>query len=402
MKHALWLLAAGLALIGPFAAAETPSRREITHPAKGHEIHVSGAAVAMAGDGEPVVAWAVKEGEEHVLYAARPGEGPPVRVNPAGMSVDSLHQAPGLVSGPRGELYMTWSSRRPVPVGGLFASDLRLSRSFDGGKTWDGHLRVNEDTPTSHSFEGAAVTAEGTVLVAWIETREGKAGTFLARVVDRGARVADMLRLDAGETCVCCRIDVAAGPGDSVGVLWRKVFSENVRDMVLAASRDGGRTFGAPTLVHADGWKIPACPHRGGSIASDGRGRLYTVWYTEATEGRPDLLFATSADGRRFSAPRRLHTASGSIPDHVRLAVDTMGRGVVVWEDSTAVRRRVVMRTTLDGGRTLSPPQTLTQAVRAFAPDVIAMPGGFIVVWHEERFPSIITVIQTLKLKETR
>jgi hypothetical protein len=402
VKHTLALLASGLTLIAALATAATPTRREVTHPAKGHEIHVSAAAVAVASDGEPVVAWAVKEGDDHVLYAARPDRGAPVRVNPAGTSVDSLHQAPGLISGPRGELYMTWSSRRPVPVGGLFASDLRLSRSLDGGTTWDGHLRVNEDQPTSHSFEGAAVTPDGTVVVAWIETREGKAATVLARVVDRGHQVAERVRLDTGETCVCCRIDVAAGPGDRVAVLWRKVFPENVRDMVLAASRDGGRTFGAPALVHADGWKIPACPHRGGSLATDARGRLYTVWYTEAADGRPDLLFATAADGRRFSAPRRLHTASGSIPDHVRLAVDAMGRGVVVWEDSTAVRRRIVMRTTRDGGRTLSPPQTLTQSVKAFAPDVVATPGGFIIVWHEETFPSIKTVIQTVMLQEIR
>jgi hypothetical protein len=185
-------------------------------------------------------------------------------------------------------------------------------------------------------------------------------------------------------------------------VLWRKVFPDNVRDMVLAGSRDGGRTFSAPALIHADNWKIAACPHRGGSIATDARGRFYSVWYTEGTEGRPDLLFATSADGRRFSAPRHLHTAVGSIPDQARLAVDAAGRGVVVWEDSTAVRRRVVMRTTLDGGRTLSPSQTLTQAVKAFAPDVIAAPGGFIVVWHEEQFPSIKTVIHTITLKEPR
>lgn len=174
------------------------------------------------------------------------------------------------------------------------------------------------------------------------------------------------------------------------------------RDMVLASSRDGGCTFAPPAQVHADGWKIAACPHRGGSVATDARGRLYTVWYTEGTEGRPDLLFTTSADGRRFSTPRRLHTAPGSIPDQARLAVDASGRGVVVWEDLTAVRRRVVMRTTLDGRRTLSPPQTLTQAVKAFAPDVVAAPGGFLIVWHEEQFPSIKTVIYSIKLQEAR
>jgi hypothetical protein len=400
LRRARALLVAGVALVAALANAATPTRLEITHPGKGHEVHVSAAAVGIGGDGEPIVAWAAQEGADNILYAARPGQGVPVRVNPSGTSVDSLHQAPGVAVGPQGEIYLTWSSRRPVPVGGLFASDLRVSRSLDGGKTWDGHLRVSEDKPTSHSFEGAAVTPDGTVIVAWIETRDGTAATFVARVVDRGARVAETLRLDTGETCVCCRIDATAGPGDSVAVLWRKVFPDNVRDMVLAASRDGGRTFGAPTRVHADGWKITACPHRGGSLAADAHGRLYAAWYTEGTEGRPDLLFATSADGRRFSTPRRLHTATGSIPDHVRLAFDAAGRGVVVWEDATAVRRRLVMRTTRDGGRTLSPPRTLTQAVKAFAPDVVAGSGGFIIVWHEEAFPSIKTVIQVLALKE--
>jgi hypothetical protein len=86
----------------------------------------------------------------------------------------------------------------------------------------------------------------------------------------------------------------------------------------------------------------------------------------------------------------------------VRLAVDGAGRAVIVWEDSTAVRRRVIMRTTVDGGRTLSPPQTLTQAVKAFAPDVVATPGGFLVVWHEDQFPTIKTVIHSVKLQETQ
>ena len=406
MKLPAALLASALALMAALAGAAPgttpPARLELTHPPGGHGVTVSGASVAVTGDGSPIVTWAAQEGEDNVLYAARPGQGAPVRVNPPGTSVDSLHQAPGLVVGPQGELYVTWSSRRPVPVGGLFASDLRLSRSLDGGKTWDGHLRVNDDVPISHSFEGAAVTPEGTVVLAWIETRDNRAATLVTRVTERGTHVGEALRLDTGETCVCCRVDVTAGPGENVAVLWRKVFPENVRDMVLATSRDGGRSFGPPALVHADGWKITACPHRGGSIATDARGRLYAIWYTEATEGRPDILFATSQDGKRFSVPRRLHTATASIPDQARLAVDRSGRGVVVWEDSTAVRRRVIMRTTLDGGRTLSPPQTLTQAVKAFAPDVVAAPGGFLVVWHEEQFPSIKTVIQSVKLGDAR
>jgi hypothetical protein len=74
---------------------------------------------------------------------------------------------------------------------------------------------------------------------------------------------------------------------------------------------------------------------------------------------------------------------------------------VIVWEEATAVRRRVLLRYSLDGGRTLSAPQALSQAIKAYAPDVAAGPGGdFVVAWHEEQFPALKTVTQTIKLSK--
>ncbi len=94
---------------------------------------------------------------------------------------------------------------------------------------------------------------------------------------------------------------------------------------------------------------------------------------------------------------RQITGAAGAIPDHVRLAVNGQGTVVVVWEDSTAVRRRVRLRTSLDGGRTFSAPQSISTAVKAYAPDVAAAPNGdFVAVWHEEQFPVIKTVVQWL------
>ena len=305
---------------------------------------------------------------------------------------------------PAGQVYLSWSSAKAEPQGTLFASDLRLSRSLDGGKTFSGHLRVNEDRPISHSFDGLAVASDGTVLVSWLDGRAGgaNAGTYVARVADEGARVDGVVQIGE-DACVCCRVDTATGPGDSVAILWRRVFPGDVRDMVLSASRDGGRAFTAPALVHADGWKISACPHRGGAVGIDGRGRVYASWYTEGKQARPDLYFAVSEDGRRFGPPRRLHTSATSIPDHARMAVDREGRAVVVWEDSTAVRRRVLLRYTPDGGRTLSPIQTLSTAVKAWEPDIaVARDGSFVVAWHEEQFPFVKTVVQAVRLAPAR
>jgi hypothetical protein len=391
-----------LALPGAGAPAG-PARLELAHPVAGHDVHVSPPALAVGADGAPVVAWITGSHGSNTVLLARLGEsGQPVRVNPPGTSVDSLHQAPGLAVGPGGEVYVTWSAAKPRPEGVLFASDLYLSRSLDGGRTFEPPLRVNDDRPIAHSFEDLAVAADGTVLVGWIDSREGygRTATYVARVVERGTRLERVTRLDGGETCVCCRVSVSAGPGDAAAVAWRKVFPGDLRDMVLSRSDDGGRTFAAATLVHADRWKITACPHRGGQVAADARGRLYAVWYTEGTQGRPDVLLAVAPDGRRFGRPQRVHTATGSVPDHPRLAVDNAGRGIVVWEDSTAVRRRILLRSVVQGGRSLGPARTLSPAIKAWAPAVAVVPGGFLVAWHEEQFPAIKTVVLRVTARE--
>jgi len=378
------------------------ARQDLTILDKPHEAHVSAPAVAVTRQGKVVVAWIAQQGHDNNLLVAQPGSAPqPVRVNPEGLFVESLHQPPGLALGPGDEVYVSWSSAKPIPDGGLFASDLRLSRSLDGGKTFENPLRVNEDRPISHSFEGLAVTPDGTVVVAWIDSRAGTntANTYLARIAERGSRVEATQKLDDGETCVCCRVDVAAGPRETVAVAWRKVFPGSIRDMVVGLSRNGARSFEPAGLVHADRWKINACPHRGGSLAMDSRGRAYLAWYTETADGQPRMLFAASSDGVKFAAPSRLNTAAGYIPDQVRLAADQAGRVVIVWEEATAVRRRVLLRYSTDGGRTLSAPQTLSQAIKAYAPDVAAAPNGdFVVAWHEEQFPALKTVTQAIKL----
>src|SRR5262245_8857759 len=251
------------------------------------------------------------------VHVARPGPGDlrPVRVNPDGLLAESLHQSPGLAVGSGGVVYVSWTSLKPKPAGVLFASDLRLSTSTDGAHTFAAPLRVNEDRPTSHSFESLAVAGDGTVVVGWIDPREGTARprSYLARIARGGRRVEQTVKLDDGETCVCCRLDVAAADGTAVA-LWRKVFPGNIRDMVLGVSRDGGRSFAAPARVSADGWKIAACPHRGGRVALDGRARIHLAWYTEGQDDVPRVLYTSSPDGRTFDPPRPIAVAAGSVP----------------------------------------------------------------------------------------
>ena len=69
----------------------------------------------------------------------------------------------------------------------------------------------------------------------------------------------------------------------------------------------------------------------------------------------------------------------------------------VVWQDATAVRRRVLVRVSASGGAPFGPARVLSSTIKAFAPDVAVAPDGrFLVAWHEERFPSLYTVIEPL------
>src|SRR5262245_49866802 len=150
------------------AALSLGPRLELKHAGKGHEVHLSGVAVAAMRDGGVLLTWGADGGHTNSVYVARMGAGPTKvgRVNPDDLALEALHHPPRLAVAATGEVYLSWSSAKPKPEGTLFASDLRLSRSLDGGQTFTGHLRVNADRPISHSFDGLAVAPDATVLVS--------------------------------------------------------------------------------------------------------------------------------------------------------------------------------------------------------------------------------------------
>ena len=63
-------------------------------------MHLSAPAVAVERDGQALVAWIAQQGHTNNVYVARPGPNGarPVRVNPEGLSAESMHQAPGVAS----------------------------------------------------------------------------------------------------------------------------------------------------------------------------------------------------------------------------------------------------------------------------------------------------------------
>ena len=360
--------------------------------------------------GNLLLAWYDKREEARALRAIRmDNTGPstaPVQVNPTGTEPDVLHQAPGLAIGPLNEVFVTWSApkkMKDVPL----AADLQLSVSRDGGASFAPPVTVNDDgAPINHSFENLYAGPDGNVYVAWLDNRtkekSGAAAQF-ACSRDGGRSVEKNLTID-GMACPCCRPMQAVSPDGTLVVAWRKTFEGNVRDVVLAASTDQGKSFSAPSLVQKDGWAFPACPHRGPSVAFDRTGRLYVAWYTEGIDEQPRLLFARSDDqGKTFSTPLSLHTSTTSLPDQLRMAVHPSGKVVAVWEEVTGVRKRTVMRVSMNRGESFEAVQPLSDGAKAEYPAVAVHESGAVAVtWTEHAWPNNRIVLQrgTLSTQE--
>jgi hypothetical protein len=134
------------------------------------------------------------------------------------------------------------------------------------------------------------------------------------------------------DVCFCCKT-ARWTRGSDVFVAWRPLFPGGVRDIAVARSADGGRTFSAPARVSEDNWKIDACPDDGPAMAVDGDGAIRVAWPTLVQDARvPHGDLRGGQPRRRSHVLRRARawtpaTRSGaSAPARCRAAAAVCGR----------------------------------------------------------------------------
>jgi len=362
--------------------------------------------IALQHDGTALVAWtSAGDGATNVYLASVVDgtAGAAVRVNDVPGDAATHGQAPAQVAVAHdGTVYVAWISQRDTPGRRFPATDLRLARSDDGGRSFAPAVTVNDDGGfrSGHHFHDVAVAPDGAVFVSWLDTRVRDAaragaaggdgagdahraahdeartreGHDHAAGADAGTEVRVARSDDGGRTfgpstviasgsCECCRTRLAFTRDGAVLVAWRHQFEADVRDPAVARSDDGGRTFGAPVRVGRDAWRISGCPHSGPAVAVDASGRVHLAWYTGA-EGRAGLYHAISADGgATFGDPVAVApSVPGTTP---ALAGDGAGGAWLAWED----RRAGVTRVAHVGAEgSLAPGEPVAGATPALAP----------------------------------
>jgi hypothetical protein len=215
-----------------------------------------------------------------------------------------------------------------------YAYDVAMTRSGDGGQTWSTPVRVNDDGKAAeHGFVSMWPAANDALGVAWLDGRDaagqddahaahgehddghGGAMTLRAATFDARLQRRDETRLDA-MTCDCCQTDAAITARGPL-LAFRDRTPDEIRD--IAVSRLDRGAWSTPHVVHADDWKMPACPVNGPALAARGHD-VVVAWYTAAGDVPAVKLAHSSDDGDRFAAPVTLDRGE-SVQGRVDVAV---------------------------------------------------------------------------------
>lgn len=174
--------------------------------------------------------------------------------------------------------------------------DILASRSTDGGKTWNGPTAVNEiEGSAREGLHAMAAGAGDALCCVWLDLRSGKTEIMASVSTDGGetwGKNTLVYRSPDGSVCECCHPSVAIDPKGKIVVLWRNSLA-GARDMYLAASEDGGKTYSKAQKLGTGTWPLNACPMDGGAVSVDGAGKFVTTWRRDKAvflfaEGNPE------------------------------------------------------------------------------------------------------------------
>jgi len=234
--------------------------------------------------------------------------------------------------------------------------------SSDAGKTWRAGAAVNGSPASAREgLHAMAGDGKGAVAVAWLDSRSGKNQLWSRVSKDGGVTWQPETKVyesPDGHICECCHPSVAIGPKGEISAMWRNWLG-GARDMWVATSTDGGKTFGEAGKLGTGTWKLNACPMDGGSMAYLGNGSLAAVFRRELL-----VIAAKQSD--------RTESALAPMAAQPVMATRQGGSPVYVWQQGGTIQ--------LQDGR-----QHRSLGTGEF-PAIVAAPNGasVLVAWQGE------------------
>lgn len=258
-----------------------------------------------------ILSWIERDGQQATLrFAERtPGGWSAPRTVAAGDNwFVNWADVPSVIRLDDGTLAAHWLQKSGP---GTYAYDVRLSFSKDDGRTWSAPTTPHSDgTPTEHGFASLYQVPGAGLGLVWLDGRDMRtehAGHGAGNMTLRSATFGPDLkqtseRLVDGRVCECCPT-TAAVTAEGVIVAYRNRSDEEVRDIYVSRLENGTWTEGL--AVHADNWRIPACPVNGPVLSARGRD-VAIAWFTIQNEQGQAFAAFSRDSGRTFGNPIRL------------------------------------------------------------------------------------------------
>ena len=321
--------------------------QEIKPPASAGSLAPSFASVE---DGRVVLTWLEPVKAGHALRFSvldETGFGPARTIAQGDDWFANWADTPGLFVLPNGDWIAHWLVKSGPST---YAYDVVMARSRDQGQSWSETLTPHADgTHTEHGFVSYFAAADDRAGVVWLDGRETgghSAGhgegamTLRTAMIGVDGEVASRQLLDE-RVCDCCQTASAMTPDGPV-VVYRDRSDDEIRDLyVVRRSTEG---WSKPRRLHADDWRIGACPVNGPAIVAEGD-RVGVVWFTiGGDEPRVELAISTDA-GASFERVDTLDRAPRSVawtwPGTVRFRA-FLGRSARKWRRAAPGRLRLV------------------------------------------------------------
>jgi hypothetical protein len=255
----------------------------------------------------------------------------PLRLAAAEQSGDLGHErGPAIALGKDESLHVVWMNS---PKAEVF-----YTRSSDGGRTFG---KARNLAAPSAGVDGAtlAADAQGRVFVVWAQAGAGPESPVsktltLAASSDDGESFAPPKPLEStypGGACACCALRAAIAPDHALLVGMRGAH-RNVRDIYLLRAMNISARFEA-SRVSADRWVFEGCPMAGPSIDVATAGEIHVAWMSDGQVYR-----AASRDGGRTFGARTAPVARGSHARTLPLIVsNSSGERLFAWIENRRV-----------------------------------------------------------------
>jgi len=321
-----------------------------TGAARGHP------TLAVGPDGSVHVAWEEMRSGNWDIYYARSDGGEafssPILLNDDAMHTDQVQ--PAMVVGRDGTVHLAWQDSRAGDW------DIYYTRSIDGGASFTANLRVNEEAHSQQVDPAIGVDSQGRIHVTWADdlsgdwviyhTRSEEEGFLRSRVVGSGL-ISDLAN---------GLPNLAVGRDDKVHVAWANAYIRHpdygalLYLPVYAVSTDGGDIFSDPRQVGEGYSYVSIRPPETGLAADNGIAHVVLTTYSPR-DGSWVWYHRSNDGGQGFGAGVGVkQVKGGDVLHYPVVAVDRGGRIHVAWAHRRGDEWDIYYAQSTDGGVTFS------------------------------------------------